>query len=86
MKRLTLGVVVLVGAVVLSAGVTLAVAVWQGTDWITDGEVITADTLKDDLDYLYERTNPSTNFVYPPTCTGTNVLQWDGDDWLCTSI
>ena len=41
--------------ILLAGGITFATAVWQGTAWITNGATISADRLKADLDYLYER-------------------------------
>ena len=46
------------------AGATFSVyaaGTWHGTDWIQTGEVISAQKIKDNFDYLYDLVNTSSN-------------------------
>ena len=71
----------LVLAAVFSAGITLAAAIWQGTDWIQSGSVISAEKTRDNFDYLYARVGSI------PVCVGADkALQWNGSAWLCATI
>jgi len=48
--------------ITLAAGITFATTIWQGTTWISDGEVISAGSLKANLDYLYEQVEELSGF------------------------
>ncbi len=51
LKTITLSLIV---GITLAGGVTFAAAVWQGTEGITDGSIISASQIKSNFDYLKE--------------------------------
>lgn len=70
MKYLGKTSVLLVGFV-LGAGTLVYAAIWQGTGTVREGQIITAQVLKDNLDYLYER---SWDFLGATTTVPTHRL------------
>ena len=42
-----------------AGGITLAAAIWQGTEWIQNGAIIDSQKTKDNFDYLYAMQNVS---------------------------
>jgi len=50
------GVVIIVAlGILFSSGITFAAYIWQGTTWINNGAVISADKIKTNFDYLYSQ-------------------------------
>ncbi len=76
---------VFIAGVVFASGLVYAwEAAWHGTDWIQSGQVIRAKEIGENMQYLYERTQPLANI---PTCTDSNkALQWDGSSFVCATI
>lgn len=75
MKNLKNTTLTIALGILLAGGLTFAAAVWQGTDWINDGDVISAVKTKANFDYLYERI---------PKCDAGEMLVSDGEGWVCT--
>ncbi len=46
---------VVVGVLLGASFSAFAAATWQGTDWISNGNIISAQKVKDNFQYLYER-------------------------------
>ena len=82
MKKKILFVIALVmmtvaGSTALAQGNT--VSNWLGTAWISVGQVVSAQNLKSNLDFLYDNKAP-----IPQNCTGPdNILGWSNDRWVC---
>ena len=69
---------IVLGITIGAGSLVMAANVWQGTSQIADGQIISAETIQDNFDYLYARMNTI------PVCMGTSsALGWDGSDWLC---
>lgn len=53
---------------------------WIGTGWITSGAVVAPNSLKSNLDYLYNNKAP-----IPQNCSGeTSFLGWINGGWTCS--
>ena len=57
-KNISKKTLLIVVGVLLGASFSVfAAATWQGTDWISNGSIISAQKVKDNFQYLYERTS-----------------------------
>ena len=63
-----------------AAGTVFAAATWQTTAGIEDGQVISAAQLRENLDYLYERTSR-----FPNCEIGEFLLVGEDGAWVCES-
>ncbi len=68
----------------LATGTTFAWdAIWQGTNWIKTGAVISAQKIAENFEYLYSRVGPEGDLV-PPECWGKGKkLGWKDNKWIC---
>ncbi len=58
-------------------------AVWNGTNWIQPGQVITSRYLGENFEFLYQHSVPD-GF---PVCMGSDkALQWDGTKIICGTV
>jgi len=67
---------------ILSLGlVAYAQSSWIGTDWISSGSTVSSESLKSNLDFLYQ------NKAHKPSnCTGSEeFLGWQDGEWTCIS-
>ena len=55
MKQFLKNTVLVIGGIALAAGSMVFAATWQGATDIQDGQIIQADTLRENFTYLYER-------------------------------
>ncbi len=55
MKKIKKTIILIIVSILLGAGVSVLAATWQGTGWISDGSVISAQKVKDNFQYLYDR-------------------------------
>ncbi len=54
---------VVVGVLLGASFSAFAAATWQGTDWISNGSIISAQKVKDNFQYLYERVTGNTTEI-----------------------
>ncbi|MFW0870962.1 MAG: hypothetical protein ACKKL4_02855 [Patescibacteria group bacterium] len=54
MKHILKNTTLVLGGIALAIGSMVFAATWQGTDTIQNGQIIEADVIKDNFDYLYE--------------------------------
>ncbi len=68
----------------LAAGITFAWnAVWNGTNWIQSGYVVTSKEIGENFEFLYRHSVPD-GF---PVCQGADkALQWNGSQIVCGTI
>lgn len=59
--------------VALSTGVTLVRADWQGTNWITNGSVISSQKVKDNFDFLFGRVEELSALIKNASSTSTGI-------------
>ena len=75
---------ILLGFTMGAASLVYAANIWQGTTSIDDGQVITAEVVRDNFDYLYARANILDSI---PVCTGGDkALGWNGSAWTCDDV
>ena len=66
------------GFVFGAGSLVFAANIWQGTDTLQDGQIISSETIRDNFDYLYNL------FDTIPVCNGENqALGWDGSGYTC---
>ena len=65
-----------------NVGMAISLPTWPGVSWISHGATINATKIANMFRYLYDG-----KADIPPTCAGGNkALQWDGSNWICTTI
>jgi hypothetical protein len=57
MKQTLKHATLVLGGFILAAGSMVFAATWQGTTTIQDGQIISADTIRDNFTYLYDRSH-----------------------------
>lgn len=83
-RKLGSAVVIFAMAAVLAAGMTYAATIWRNTDWIEDGQPITAQKMRDNFEYLYWRMkNP-----FPCSPNAENMVRMGSNSTLevCTDM
>ena len=88
MKNLKTTTLVIALGVLLAGGVTFAAAVWQGTDWITTGSVISAEKIKANFDYLFEQLDDvggegGADTLADLSCSTNQIAKYNGSSWVC---
>ena len=77
-------ILIIVGFVFGAGSLVFAANVWQGTDTLQDGQIISSETISDNFDFLYTRTQALDSI---PVCTGGDkTLGWDGSGWTCNDL
>ncbi len=74
--------------VLLAGGITFAMAIWESTDWISDGATINAEYMQNNFDYLYERVtalSSATGTLENLNCMADQIAKYNGSVWECAS-
>ncbi len=88
----TLTISLLLG-LILASGITFATTIWKGTSWVISNEPVSAENIKSNFDYLYDRvtvlsgaTGTDSDILADITCAEGQMVKYSGGAWQCADF